>query len=159
MNQYIALFKYTLLHKWYVFLACHTLGITWSGIVHDLDKFLPNRFIPYANHFYNKDGTRCAELNQDDAVYNYAWLLHQKANKHHWEWWVLLGRRPHSYTVLPMYNDSVKEMLADWYGASKAKGHNDFLEWWEVNQHKISLHPDTRKQIEEYVSVIARKSP
>ena len=44
--------KAVLKHKWFVFIECRKLGIPWLGVIHDLSKFLPSEFIPYARYFY-----------------------------------------------------------------------------------------------------------
>jgi hypothetical protein len=39
-------------HKWFVFIEACKLGIPWLGLIHDLSKFAPSEFIPYARYFY-----------------------------------------------------------------------------------------------------------
>jgi len=69
-------------HKWFVFVECCRLGIPWLGIIHDLSKFLSSEFIPYARNFYG-------DYPDVKQAFDVAWLHHQKANKHHWQYWLL----------------------------------------------------------------------
>ncbi len=51
---YLRYLNYLLKHKLYVFLACVKYKIVWRGVIHDMSKFLPSEFIPYAKHFHGK---------------------------------------------------------------------------------------------------------
>lgn len=45
--------KYVIRHKWYVFLACRSIGVSWwQSIVHDWTKFLPREWFAYVRYFY-----------------------------------------------------------------------------------------------------------
>ena len=144
--------SYLFRHKWYVFIECCKAGIPWRGLVHDLSKFLPSEWIPYANYFYkpkqrNETGYY-KPYDTGDKAFDYAWLLHQKRNKHHWQWWVL-PKNGGGVEILPMPDKYRKEMLADWRGAGRAQGYGDNTnEWYKVNRNKIQLHPETRAWIE-----------
>jgi hypothetical protein len=79
-----------------VFVECCRLGIPWQGIIHDWSKFLPSEWFPYVAYFYGESAKSYADYmaavpTQDevDAAFDWAWLLHQKRNPHHWQWWVL----------------------------------------------------------------------
>lgn len=94
--------KYVLKHKWFVFIECCKLGIPLRGLFHDLSKFLPSEFIPYARYFY---GNYPETLTVYEKTYHWkmktkavikedfdlAWLKHQKRNKHHWQYWLLVS--------------------------------------------------------------------
>ena len=87
-----------------MFVECCRLGIPFRGALHDLSKFLPSEFIPYAKHFYGK-WIKESEWHGDIRNYvswrstemgvreNFekAWLLHQKRNPHHWQYWLLVN--------------------------------------------------------------------
>jgi hypothetical protein len=144
--------SYLFRHKWYVFIECCKAGIPWRGLVHDLSKFLPSEWIPYANHFYKpkqRDETGYYKpCDTGDKAFDYAWLLHQKRNKHHWQWWVL-PKGDGGVEILPMPDKYRKEMLADWRGAGRAQGYGDNTnEWYKANRNKMQLHPETRAWIE-----------
>lgn len=131
--------KYIMIHKWYVFLYCVRLGIPFRGIVHDNSKFLPSEWNPYNNYFYNE--------NKDEQAFDLAWLKHQKRNKHHWQYWILMND---SGTIEPqiMPIKYVKEMVADWCGAGIAiTGKLEVDNWYDNNKDKMILHEETRYQV------------
>lgn len=149
--------KYVLRHKWYVFLECCKVGIPFRGFVHDMSKFLPSEFIPYARYFYsredqirrNKTGYY-KPTDTGDKAFDFAWLLHQKRNRHQWQWWTL-PEDEEGIKILPMPEVYRKEMLCDWKGAGKAqgkKGPNKCQEWYQANKHKMQIHEETKKLIE-----------
>ena len=155
--KYLKYLKYILKHKWYVFLECKREKLIWLGITHDLSKFLPSEFIPYANHFYGegrdiktgRDATGYYRAGDSgESEFDFAWLLHQKRNRHHWQYWILpmgdgtekLFNMPYEYRV---------EMLCDWKGAGKAQNSNlTVLEWYEKNKDKMRLSSYTETMLE-----------
>lgn len=161
MRRHWAYLKAVLRHKWYVFLACLQFGVPlWSAILHDWDKFLPDEWFAYARTFYNPDGSKrsirdatgyydAARLTQ--AHFDHAWLLHQKRNKHHWQWWIL-PLDDGGVKTLPMPDRARREMLADWFGAGRAYNPNwtplEPEKWYEANKDKMRLHPETRAWVE-----------
>lgn len=148
LAQYLA---YVLRHKWFVFIECCHLGVPWRGLLHDLSKFLPSEFLPYARHFYGRPGPHAAADSGEEA-FNLAWLKHQKRNKHHWQWWVL---RFDDGTVraLEMPDEYRREMVADWRGAGKAQGKPDTRAWYEANRGKMVLGLETRAWVEQELGI------
>lgn len=161
MKKHFLYLKYVLRHKWYVFLACLEYGLIWRGIKHDWTKFLPSEWFPYVEYFHGakrpdigKTGYNHA-LHQDDTAFNYAWNHHQKANAHHWQYYVLNyddGRT----LLLPMLELDRKEMIADWRGAGKAQGKPKTWEWYDANKEKMQLHPETRAWVEAEMALLKR---
>jgi hypothetical protein len=153
--KHLRYIKYITRHRWFVFIACCKLGIPWLGLIHDLSKYRPSEWLPYANYFYGNNSAKNQAANKnkrpeivDDAAFDYAWLLHQKRNKHHWQFW-MLPKDDGSNRFLPMPEKYVKEMIADWTGAGMAiVGRKDWRPWYESNKNVIQLHPDTRARIE-----------
>lgn len=89
MKRHWQYLKYVLRHKWFVFLACWDLGVPlWMATVHDWDKFLPGMWRSYARTFYKPDGSKHYEPSQ---AFSSAWNSHQKRNKHHWQYWLLVN--------------------------------------------------------------------
>ncbi|WHX42787.1 DUF5662 family protein [Mesobacillus sp. AQ2] len=60
-------------------------GTIHPGYHHDLSKFYPREFFPYARKFYSEKKLSV----EDELRWRYAWLTHQHKNKHHWEYWVI----------------------------------------------------------------------
>ena len=140
--QYIRLIKYLFIHKFYVFVECVKYGIFWRGIKHDMSKFFPPEFIPYANRHFSKE-------QRKDSKWYRARFHHKKYNSHHWEYWCY----PKSYkviNVIEMPKNAAKEMVADWYGQGRADAaKKDLHEWYKDNQNEIILHSNTRIYVEE----------
>ena len=161
MRAHLAYLRYVLRHKWYVFLECRNLGIPWLGTVHDLSKFRPSEWFPYVHYFYNPDGSFISRRDKagyyrppptGDASFDFAWLLHQKRNRHHWQWWIL-PEDEGGIKVLPMPGRYRREMLADWRGAGRALGTPDTIAWYHANHDKMQLHPNTRQWLEAQLEV------
>lgn len=148
-------------------LECFKMGIVWRGLLHDLSKFFPDEFIPYANHFYGsgndikrgRDSTGYYKpTDTGDKAFDFAWLLHQKRNRHHWQWWVL-PEDEGGVKLLEIKYPYNLEMICDWVGAGKAQGHfspkdDKYLEtrnWYKTNGNKMQLHPNTRLYIEKMI--------
>jgi hypothetical protein len=151
--------SYVVRHKWFVFVECWRLGIPIRGIFHDMSKFLPSEWFPYVNFFYSdkpaaqvgKDGYyKPAETG--DKAFDLAWLLHQRRNRHHWQWWLLLGDED-ALKVLEMPEEYVREMVADWKGAGKAQGKPDTKAWYKTHASRIRLHPNTVELVENLLDV------
>lgn len=162
MRRYLAYLWYVMKHKWYVFLGCCDIGIVWRGLTHDLSKLFPDEFVPYARHFYRADGTKRPKKRDEtgyykptdtgDAAFDFAWLLHQKRNDHHWQWWVL-AEDEGGLKVLAMSDGARREMLADWRGAGRAQGKPDVLGWYTENRGKMQLAEETRAWVEYVLSL------
>lgn len=149
MHNLVPMLRYiwlTLKHKRYVWVAGAWTGAPlWNLLIHDLSKFTPAEAPHYGRQFFGD--------KSDPLGFARAWNHHQKANPHHWEYWI-----PHSGhdrsgylggTPLPMPERYVREMVADWFGASRAyegRYPTSLQEWpWlQQNFWKIDLHPETR---------------
>jgi hypothetical protein len=159
MKRYLSYFKAVVRHKWFVYTAWRDIhrefrvSLFWI-ILHDWDKFLPGEFIPYARSFFNQDGS-ARDIRKADyydaarvgKAFDKAWLMHQKRNKHHWQWWVLPlddgGIKP-----LRMSSRHVNEMLMDWIGAGRSYGgKTQVWEWYEAHKDKMVLDAGTRIEV------------
>lgn len=125
--------KYVIEHKKNVFIECIKSGQIIHAFTHDLSKFLPSEFVPYARHFQGPG---------DRNGFEYAWLLHQNRNKHHWNYWV-----NSSGDALPMPRKYVWQMIADWKGMSRKFG-DTAVEFYHKNRENMNLHKDTRELVE-----------
>lgn len=166
MKRYLAYLSYVVRHRWYVMLECFRVGLIWRGLVHDLSKFLPSEFFPYARFFHEKDGAKKQRRDKTgyykpddtgDAVFDRAWFMHQARNRHHWQYWVL-ARGDGTQYAFAMPNHDWLEMVCDWHGAARAQGiktqRGDRLSvraWWWANREKMRLHPYTDIQVTHYI--------
>ncbi len=157
MRRYISYLRYVINHKWFVLLSCWEKGLRWQGIIHDMSKLRLDEFIPYAKFFYNKDGSKrqirdktgyYKPYDTGDKAFDFAWLLHQKRNKHHWQWWIL-PLDDGGNKVITMDYKYMNEMMCDWQGASMAQGYGkETKEWYFKNKNKMILSKYTTAQIE-----------
>lgn len=140
-------FLLTVKHKWFVFLAGLKVGCPlWRLIIHDWTKLLLWNLAAYDRQFFGKA--------DDPRGFIEAWLRHQNAHDHHWEWWI--ARTGHNRCTPPypdgepveMSRGAALEMLADWMGASRAyEGKwpvTDNWPWFDSNFEKIKIHESTR---------------
>lgn len=141
-------FLLTIKHKWFVLIAGRRIGVNWWRLIkHDWSKFLPSELPHYGRQFFG--------MNDDPLGFSICWLKHQNRHEHHWEYWV--PRTGHSRggfddnQPLPMPSQAVREMIADWLGASRAYEGKwpDCSDWAWVkhNLDKMKLHPQTLSEI------------
>lgn len=171
--KYIQYLRYVMRHRWFVFVECCKLGIPWRGLIHDLSKFLPSEFFAYAEAFYGEFGYKFnrakykidfgdgiqstgieALTKYEQAMNNFdlAWLLHQKRNPHHWQFW--LNIEEDKVRMLDMPEVYIKEMVADWCGASRAiTGKNDTKSWYASHISKIRISNMTRQRVEQLLEL------
>lgn len=137
----------TLKHKWFVFQAGLKIGTPiWRLIIHDWTKFTPAELPHYGRQFFG--------AHDDPEGFIRCWVHHQNAHPHHWEYWI--PRTGHNRCD-PLYEDNqpiemplwaVREMLADWMGASRAyEGRwptSGNWSWFDENYSEIRVHPKTR---------------
>ncbi len=143
------------LHKKYVMEA----GLIVGGIPeerlfnHDASKFTEAEYPHYARQFHgDKD---------DPAGFARAWLNHIHLNDHHWNHWLFADGYSatnsgiDSNGALPMPEVCVREMVADWMGASKAYTDSwDMTDWLQVNLDLIDLSASRIKIHAETVEIL-----
>lgn len=156
ITKHLRYLSYVVRHKWYVGIECFKHGLFWRGLTHDLSKFRPSEWFAYANHFYGRETTKKDGVGYSkgddagDAPFDYAWLLHQKRQDHHHQWWLVLGDDG-TLKAVQMSKHAGIEMLCDWIGASKAQGFDgkgDLRNWYEKNKGNMRLHECTRSFVE-----------
>ena len=146
--------KYVLRHKWYVLNYCVKLGIPWRGIVHDLSKHLPNEWYPYAEFYYGPNSKNENRHAGDYERYLHAWNSHQKRNKHHWQYYILV-KDDGTILTLDMPFVYVKEMVGDWLGAGKAlNGKNDVMNWYKERRETMRMSTKTRLKLEALLTIV-----
>lgn len=157
MGKYIKYLLYVLEHKKNVFIECWKEGLHLHAFTHDLSKFSPSEFIPYARNFYGKyiprrildnmvgidNKSKIRTKEQVKEEFNQAWQLHYKRNKHHPEHWV--GRdMPRKY---------IKQMVCDLKGMSRKFG-DTAQEYYLKNYYKWDMTHETRFRLEIELDLI-----
>ncbi len=155
MRAHWSYLKYLLRHKWYVLREGVRLGVPlYLLIIHDWSKFLPAEWSGYVHAFYDAGGGyRYHPSDQFDA----AWNHHQKHNKHHWQYWVLVMDDNVENVCLKLPEKYAREMLADWLGAGLANRNPDTLDWYLKHRDRIQLHAETQKWIEDKLFLLFLK--
>ena len=137
-------------HKWYVFVA----GVKIGGIpivtllFHDISKFTRDEFMPYVNYNFGGDNEK-----ENQIAFDRAWNHHQKRNKHHWQYWLLINDEDGTYP-LDMPKVYIREMVADWMGASKAYTGSWCMVNWMNNVMVKYLDNMSKETIDELFSLL-----
>lgn len=112
---------------------------------HDESKYDAIEFEPYATHFYGNKN------EASEREYQLAWLHHQKTNKHHWQYWLVISdkgeMRPQDMDI-----EYVIEMLCDWHSFSARDKSSTAYAWYSENGPKMILSDNTRKLIDRYIN-------
>ena len=142
-------------HKYFTAVEAYKLGVPLLGLIHDLSKLTPGEFFAYARYFYPGGSPNDSKHGADFDV---AWNHHQKHNKHHWQYWVLINdsSKP-QIRALPMPERYILEMVADWRGAGRAYGKNDTIVWYLNHHDDQIMHPDTRARVEHLLGITNRR--
>lgn len=153
MKKHVRNLRYILRHKYFVLRAGLRLGVPlWRLVIHDWSKFLPCEWVPYANRFFmHAVGPRKMHEPGAHPVFDLAWLHHLHLNRHHFQWWITIGtdRIPRPLRMPETY---IREMIADWVGASRAQGTSGSVasvqNWYDGNADRMLLHPETKWRVE-----------
>jgi hypothetical protein len=114
------------------------------ALIHDISKFYPTEYALYQYEFFGS-----APNDRHDPVTksraHFAFKMHYKRNKHHWQYWVTDWKRR---TAQEMPEKYVREMVADWMGAGRAyAGTWDISHWFNRHFHEAILDFDTRYMV------------
>lgn len=175
--MYYEYLKYVLEHKKNVFKTCRKNGLKLHALTHDLSKFLPSEFIPYANWFNGRHGVAIANKLTDvsDSVLNehnmlkqkfeIAWQHHFEYNKHHWNHWC--------YDWSLYYNNDIKledcklsepeympgkylmQMICDWEAMSIKFG-GSAQSYYLNNYYQIQLNRESRWVLEGKLNLYSK---
>ena len=117
--------------------------------MHDDSKYEAEEYDAYDDYFYGKEGRDADDIEEIDKAFDYAWLHHIHKNKHHWQYWVLVGDDD-GMKALEMPTSYMYEMIADWWSFSwKNENMMEIFDWYEKHKDKMILHHKTRARVEE----------
>lgn len=121
---------------------------------HDASKTEADEYCAYDRYFYG--GNRSYQVVQD---FNYAWLMHQKRNPHHWQYWVLINDDPgEGFVALDMPYNYIIEMICDWWAFSWVKEDlREIFKWYIDHKDYMKLSDKTRKTVEDILDEISKK--
>ena len=148
-------------HKRLVLHYCFRLGLYRQVICHDLSKFSPVEYWAGVRYFQGDRSPNEAE--RLDKGYSAAWLHHKGRNRHHLEYWIDYtpgGERPMDGVRMP--RRYLAEMFCDRIAASRTylKGaytDSSPLAYYERSKGHYLLHPETRAELEQLLTMLARE--
>jgi len=152
MKKYWKYFWYVVEHKKNVGIECLKTRQFIHALTHDLSKFLPSEFIPYANFFFETNRyDDYKKLDEKNKNFQKGWYYHQKRNKHHWNYWVSITRRDE---IIPMKMPIkyIRQMIVDWNGMSRKFG-GDTVSYFLKNKDGMILHEETIKKINNILNI------
>ena len=169
MIKYWKYLLYVLEHKKNVFKTCWKKGLYLHAFTHDLSKFMPDEFIPYARHFYGsypseavlntvsciKNKSKTLTKEKVERRFNKAWELHYKRNKHHPEHWV--GKNMKRNNIEQMICD-LEAMSLKFGGSAQAYYLNNYNKWEITKNTRLGIENaldinDNSYTIEEFAEL------
>ena len=112
---------------------------------HDASKYSQEEIWGYAQWLYPEN-----KSNKNKEIFDYAWNHHQKANSHHWQYWIMW--KPKESVALKMPDYDVIEMLCDWTAMSYKFG--DYpSDFYNKNKKEMLLHDWTRNSIGKWLPI------
>lgn len=151
MKTHFLYLSYLLRHKYYVYREGRCLRVPLGRLlIHDWSKFTPVEWGAYARrHSAGRGGA--VDKEADPLDFHLAWTHHWHLNPHHWEYWLATDDQGGMYP-LEMPDQFIREMVADWKGASLAKGKGgDIRPWYQKNLPLMRLAPATAVRVEQLV--------
>ena len=149
-------FKTITKHKFYVMKLCFRFGLYKQGLKHDLSKYSWTELVTGAKYYL---GYKSPNSNERDTIgYSSAWLHHKGRNKHHWEYWVDMGKDGMQGTAMPV--NYVVEMFCDRVTATKIYQKDKYTdqapyEYYLRGRHRYMMHPDTHQLLETMLKMLA----
>lgn len=156
-------------HKVMVGKLCFRAGLIRQGLLHDFSKYSLTEFRPGVHYYQGWRSPNAAE--RDEKGFSTAWLHHKGRNKHHFEYWADIMRRPDAngkmqlvWAPVPMPVRYVVEMFCDRIAASKvylkdAYTDESALLYFrrEAGSHPELMHPYTYHLLESLLELLAKE--
>lgn len=147
-------------HKWLVLCGCFRVGLYRQGIVHDLSKYSPTEFRVGARYYQGVRSPNAAE--REEKGFSEAWIHHKGRNPHHYEYWTDMHPVSRTYEPVPMPRKYFVEMIMDRRAACMVyQGENyrddSALNYFDKSREKILMHPETRRQLQYVLTMLAEK--
>lgn len=117
--------------------------------IHDSSKYAPEEYVPYTKWYYGNP----PKHPDNEYEYRKAWNHHQKYNKHHWQYWLIITDELEA-EALDMDLEYIIEMLCDWHSFSSKDPESTAYNWYTKNQDKMVLSESTRELVERYVEFL-----
>ena len=153
-------FKTITRHKFLVMKYCFQVGLIRQGLLHDLSKYAPSEFLVGAKYYTGTKSPNAAE--RQELGYSTAWLHHKGRNKHHLEYWIDYSAGDFQLTGNPMPTRYMVELCLDRIAACRVYHGDrytdrDPLEYLNCSNDAKMMHPVTRRQVVEILTMLAEK--
>ena len=152
-------FKTITHHKLLVMGYCFRVGLIRQGLMHDMSKYAWTEFHIGAKYY---TGTRSPNAREREEIgYSTAWLHHKGRNRHHLEYWIDYGADM-QLMGHPMPTRYMVELCLDRIAAcrvyhGKAYTDRDPLEYLNRSRDSRMMHPETKRQVVEILTMLAEK--
>lgn len=113
---------------------------------HDKSKYTSEEFNAYRQCFYPIQNEPV-----DISKFNIAWNHHQKCNKHHWQYWLLIEDSGKEI-ILEMPFEYIIEMLCDWTSCSIIFNNVPSV-WYNENKDNIKFSKRTAILVEGLIPI------
>lgn len=115
---------------------------------HDKSKYQKDEYDAYLNYFYLDRNNK-----KDSEAFDMAWLLHQKRNLHHWQYWLII-RDEGEIVPMDMPFEYICEMICDWSSFQFVFDPKSTAnKWYKDNKNNMILSDNTRKEVERLLSI------
>jgi len=124
------------------------------AFTHDLSKFFPSEFIPYAKKFYGSKSMNTLEKLYVKEDFKIALIHHYNRNKHHIGYWLDCSGEPHN-----MPRRYAKQLAVDWQAMSLAKyksykyAKTDAIDFFKEKRSNMKMTPMTEYYIKYYLGI------
>ena len=147
-------------HKLLVMQGCFKVGLIRQGLTHDLSKYSPIEFWNGAKYYQGDRSPNAAE--REDKGYSEAWMHHKGRNRHHYEYWQDLNLETRRYGPVEMPRRYLVEMVMDRRAACMTYQGKNYkpsspLEYFLRSKERLQMHPETKKQLEYILTMLANE--
>lgn len=158
--DFIGHFKTITHHKLLVMGYCFRVGLIRQGLMHDMSKYSPTEFLVGAKYYSGTRSPNAAEREQ--LGYSTAWMHHKGRNRHHLEYWTDYGVKTMDMVGQPMPTKYMVELCLDRIAACRVYHGKDYtdrdaLDYLEKSRDSTLMHPQTRAQVVEILTMLAEK--
>ena len=156
MNKVIGHLRTINRHKMKVTQLCFRCHLYKQGILHDLSKY---SYIELKTGFHYYQGFRSPiDAEKEEKGYSLGWLHHKGRNKHHWEYWIDVGKD--GLYACKMHENYVVEMFCDRVAASMiyqgdAYTDHSALDYYNQGRSRILIHEETDRLILHLLQYLA----
>jgi hypothetical protein len=89
-------------------------------------------------------------------------MHHKGRNRHHYEYWTDINRQTGNYESIPVPRKYLVEMVMDRRAACKVYQGSNYrddsaLAYFERGRERTRLHPDTRRQLQYILTMLAEQ--